>query len=107
MRLLRIAALLDLDFAVGLRLQDGTKADSEGAKSVGGAAGKERAPSTSRDGRKSRKGADGDENGRKGRHDLRVLVREVLEGLAGVDEPCRDLRYGRHSCREETFCQWL
>ena len=53
MRLLRIAALLDLDFAVGLRLQDGTKADSEGAKSVGGAAGKKRAPSTSRDGRKS------------------------------------------------------
>ena len=100
MRLLRIAALLDLDFAVGLRLQDGTKADSEGAKSVGGAAGKERAPSTSRDGRKSRKGADGDENGRKGRHDLRVLVRQELERLACVDEPGRDLRHGRNGCNE-------
>ena len=86
MRLLRIAALLDLDLAVGLRLQDGTKADSEGAKSVGGAAGKERAPSTSRDGRKSRKGADGDENGRKGSHDLRVLVGDELEwGALVVD----------------------
>ncbi len=69
----------DLDFALGLLLQDRSKTDRQRPEGVRGATSQERATCAGGDGGKCGERADGDEDGGDGGHDLRVLVGQELQ----------------------------